>query len=161
MCRAPCGPAHAFSVTVFTLNTSSLKQWAEELCSLCAAPDASERLRSAHFYLRQLQGPGWRGHPVEGGKFEPKKRKKKKKSAKKLLGSGNINSEVFFRTPPKEDWGHLGVTVQVIYCLPCSVFQALTSDFLCIAISLFLVGNDPWEAISFHYPQFMCVFPSI
>lgn len=73
----PLAPAHAFSVTVFTLNISSLKQWAKELCTLLAAPDASEYLRSAHFYLRQLQGLGWRGHPVEDGNFKPKKRKKK------------------------------------------------------------------------------------
>ncbi len=65
---------------------------------MCAVPHASKHLRCAHFYFKQSQGPGWRGHPVEDSKFKPKK---EKNQLQKLLGSGNINSEVFFQNTSK------------------------------------------------------------
>lgn len=48
-----------------------------------------------------------------------------KNQLEKLLGSGRQILKYFFRTPPKEDWGHLGVTVQVIF----SGYRATISCF--------------------------------
>lgn len=54
-------------------------------------------LNASEVHIFTLDNCKARVEEVKGGKFEPKKRKKKKNQLQKLLGSGNINSEVFFQ----------------------------------------------------------------
>ena len=58
---SPVLPTHAFSVTVFTLRASSLKQWLQELCSFERA--IYQWQITVQFSVRQLQA-GVKGSPL-------------------------------------------------------------------------------------------------
>lgn len=86
--NAPPLPTHAFSVTVFTLRASSLKQWLQELCSFEGA--IYQRHITVQFSVRQLLA-GVKGSPFRRQQFW-----KKKNQLEKLLGSGRHKFSRFF-----------------------------------------------------------------
>lgn len=132
--RHPVLPTHAFSVTVFTLRASSLKQWLQELCSFEWA--VYQQHITVQFSVRQLQA-GVKGSPFRRQQFW----KKKRYQLEKLLGSGRhkFSSFLLFFFPEILYKGRLRsfgcCSGGHFFCLLRSVFHALTTDFLCIAIS--------------------------
>lgn len=142
----PVLPTHAFSVTVFTLRASSLKQWLQELCSFERA--VYQWHITVQFSVRQLQAG------VKGSPFRRQQLWKKRNQLEKLLGSGRHKFSCFFFLFRNT----LQRKIEVIWVLQWRSFFLFTA----FSISCFnyrfplhcnlklLVGNDPYTVVSFH-----------